>query len=123
MDMNKKRLKSKIITCIVAFFHQRQHITLFDRHRYSLNPVLAFTQQRCCTLLVHCCTVLMSSWITMSTHLRHGPLSFTICFFTMASKAISGVNRPVLQGDKTAECTYYGIPLYIYTYTKATYKQ
>ena len=48
------------------------------------------------TLLVHCLTVLMSSWITRSTHLRHGSFSFTTCFFTMASNARSGVNSPVL---------------------------
>ena len=49
------------------------------------------------TLLEHWRTVLMSSWITMSTHFTHGSFSFTTCFFTMASKAMSGVNRPVLQ--------------------------
>lgn len=48
------------------------------------------------TLLVHCRTVLMSSWMTRSTHLRHGSFSFTTCFFTMASKARSGVKSPVL---------------------------
>lgn len=55
----------------------------------------------------------------MSTHLRHGPLSFTICFFTMASKAISGVNRPVLQGEETAHYINSEIPLYIHIYNLA----
>lgn len=49
------------------------------------------------TLLVHWRTVLMSSWITKSTHFRHGSFSFTTCFFTMASNARSGVNSPVLE--------------------------
>lgn len=37
-----------------------------------------------------------SSDMTMSTHLVHGSLIFPICLFTMVSKAISGVKRPVL---------------------------
>lgn len=55
--------------------------------------------QRPCgdTLLVHCLTVLMSSWMTMSMHFRHGSFSLMTCFFTMASNAKSGVNRPVLK--------------------------
>lgn len=48
------------------------------------------------TLLVHCLTVLISSWITRSTHFRHGSFSFTTCFFTIASNAMSGVKSPVL---------------------------
>lgn len=51
----------------------------------------------CSTLLVHCLTVLMSSWMTRSIHLRQGVFSLTICFFTMASNARSGVNSPVLR--------------------------
>lgn len=51
----------------------------------------------CSTLLVHCLTVLISSWITRSTHLRQGSFSFTTCFFTMASNAKSGVKSPVLE--------------------------
>lgn len=34
--------------------------------------------------------------MTMSTHLVQGSLIFPICLFTMVSKAISGVKRPVL---------------------------
>lgn len=49
------------------------------------------------TLLVHCLTVLMSSWMTRSMHFRQGSFSLMICFFTMASNAMSGVNRPVLK--------------------------
>lgn len=37
-----------------------------------------------------------SSDMTMSTHLVQGSLIFPICLFTMVSKAISGVKRPVL---------------------------
>lgn len=37
-----------------------------------------------------------SSETTRSTHFRLGSLSFTSCFFTMASKAMSGVKSPVL---------------------------
>lgn len=48
------------------------------------------------TFLVHCLTVMTSSEMTMSTHLVQGSLIFPICLFTMVSKAISGVKRPVL---------------------------
>lgn len=48
------------------------------------------------TFLVHCLTVMTSSDMTMSTHLVQGSLIFPICLFTMVSKAISGVKRPVL---------------------------
>lgn len=48
------------------------------------------------TFLVHCLTVLTSSEMTMSTHLVQGSLIFPICLFTMVSKAMSGVKRPVL---------------------------
>lgn len=50
------------------------------------------------TFLVHCLTVLTSSDMTMSTHLVQGSLIFPICLFTMVSKAMSGVKRPVLPG-------------------------
>lgn len=60
----------------------------------------AGTPLSCCfssfTFLVHCLTVLTSSEMTMSTHLVQGSLIFPICLFTMVSKAISGVKRPVL---------------------------
>lgn len=48
------------------------------------------------TFLVHCLTVLINSEMTMSTHFRQGSLIFFTCFFTMVSKAMSGVKRPVL---------------------------
>lgn len=38
----------------------------------------------------------VSSLTTISTHLILGSLSFCTCFFTVASKARSGVKRPVL---------------------------
>lgn len=50
-----------------------------------------------CTLLIHSYKVVISSSVTMSISLMHGPFSFIICFFTMVSKAMSGVNRPVLE--------------------------
>jgi hypothetical protein len=58
------------------------------------------------TFLVHCLTVLISSEITMSTHLRHGSRIFFTCFFTMVSKAMSGVNSPVLnaRSGRRAQC-------------------
>lgn len=40
--------------------------------------------------------VAVSSLTTISTHLILGSLSFCTCFFTVASKARSGVKRPVL---------------------------
>lgn len=48
------------------------------------------------TFLVHCLTVLINSEMTMSTHFTQGSLIFFTCFFTMVSKAMSGVKRPVL---------------------------
>lgn len=36
----------------------------------------------------------------MSTHLTQGPFSFMICFFTIASNAMSGVKSPVLKPTK-----------------------
>lgn len=58
------------------------------------------------TFLVHCLTVLISSEITMSTHLRHGSRIFFTCFFTMVSKAMSGVKSPVLnaRSRRRARC-------------------
>lgn len=55
------------------------------------------------TLLVHCLNVLMSSWMTRSMHFRQGSFSLMICFFTMASNAKSGVNRPVLKDIQTRQ--------------------
>jgi len=51
------------------------------------------------TLLEHWRTVLISSWMTMSTHLTQGSFSLMTCFFTMASNAISGVKSPVLDKE------------------------
>lgn len=48
------------------------------------------------TFLVHFLTVLINSCITRSTLFKQGPFSLTICFLTIASNAISGVNKPVL---------------------------
>lgn len=58
------------------------------------------------TFLVHCLTVLISSEITMSTHLRQGSRIFFTCFFTMVSKAMSGVKSPVLnaRSRRRAQC-------------------
>lgn len=57
----------------------------------------------CSTLLVHCLNVLMSSWMTRSIHFRQGSFSLMICFFTMASNARSGVNRPVLRTHRDTD--------------------
>lgn len=48
------------------------------------------------TFSAHFLMTVASSETTRSTHFKLGSLSFTICFFTMASKAISGVKSPVL---------------------------
>lgn len=48
------------------------------------------------TFSLHFLMVDVSSLTTMSTHLILGSLSFCTCFFTVASKARSGVKRPVL---------------------------
>lgn len=56
------------------------------------------------TLFTHWYTVFMSSWVTMSTNLMHGTFNLDICFLTMVSKAMSGVNRPLLQVDTKTQC-------------------
>lgn len=48
------------------------------------------------TFSLHFLMVAVSSLTTISTHLILGSLSFCTCFFTVASKARSGVKRPVL---------------------------
>lgn len=48
------------------------------------------------TFSLHFLMVVVSSLTTISTHLILGSLSFCTCFFTVASKARSGVKRPVL---------------------------
>ena len=44
-------------------------------------------------------TTLLSSVTTKSIHLRLGSFRRPICFFTIASKAMSGVNNPTLIPD------------------------
>ena len=46
-------------------------------------------------------TTLVNSITTMSTHFNEGCLSFSICFFTIVSNAMSGVNKPVLNNTQT----------------------
>lgn len=46
------------------------------------------------TLSVQIRTTLDNSITTRSTHFRHGSFKRDICFLTIASKAISGVNNP-----------------------------
>ena len=48
------------------------------------------------TFSVHLCTTFDSSSTTMSTHLTDGVLNCSIWRLTIVSKAMSGVNRPVL---------------------------
>lgn len=50
------------------------------------------------TFSLHFLMVDVSSLTTISTHFRLGSFNFCTCFFTMASKARSGVKRPVLHG-------------------------
>lgn len=50
-----------------------------------------------------------SSETTRSTHFKLGSLSFTICFFTMASKAMSGVKSPVLHHAESESETPSGV--------------
>jgi len=46
------------------------------------------------TLSVQIRTTLDSSLTTRSVHFKDGSFNREICFFTMASNAISGVNKP-----------------------------
>lgn len=46
------------------------------------------------TLSVHILTTFDSSVTTKSTHFNDGSFKRSICFFTIASNAISGVNNP-----------------------------
>lgn len=52
------------------------------------------------TLTAHFIASAVSSDTTRSTHFRLGALSLRICFLTIASKARSGVKRPVLKGRR-----------------------
>ena len=55
------------------------------------------------TLSVHFLTILINSAMTISTHLIAGDRKRSICFFTIASNAMSGVNKPDLT-VKMIEC-------------------
>lgn len=46
------------------------------------------------TLSVQILTTLDNSLTTRSVHFKDGSFNLEICFFTIASKAISGVNKP-----------------------------
>lgn len=48
------------------------------------------------TLSVQILTTLDNSLTTRSVHFKDGSFNLAICFFTIASKAISGVNKPTL---------------------------
>lgn len=48
------------------------------------------------TLSVQILTTLDSSLTTRSVHFNDGSFNLAICFFTIASNAISGVNKPTL---------------------------
>lgn len=54
------------------------------------------------TLLALFLMRVVSSDTTRSTHFRLGSFSLRICFFTIVSKARSGVNNPVLRGQGDA---------------------
>lgn len=77
--------------------HSHPFRILGNEVTWGLIPSLRPHVRGCGTLLVHCLTVLISSWITRSTHFRQGSFSLTTCFFTMASNAKSGVKSPVLK--------------------------
>ena len=68
----------------------------------SVTDIDLRSQNDCCNLQfhftgsVHFLMTLVNSDITISTHFTAGLLSLSICRFTIASKAISGVKRPTL---------------------------
>lgn len=67
------------------------------------------------TLSVHIRTTFDNSKTTRSIHFRQGSFNLFICFFTIASNAISGVKRPTLIPEKENknllnEQTYNGLP-------------
>lgn len=64
------------------------------------NWIFSFLKTCPLTLSEHLWTTLVSSEMTISTHFNDGVFSFSICFLTTASKAISGVNKPVLKNSK-----------------------
>ena len=53
------------------------------------------------------CTTLVNSSTTMSTHFTAGVFSRSICFLTIASNAMSGVNSPVLYTTQHNATTEY----------------
>lgn len=90
-----------------AFQLKTHHAAYRSLHRLTFHTSLLLVFQlefhsksTWTTLVEHWRTVLISSWMTMSTHLTQGPFSFMICFFTMASNAMSGVKSPVLKHTK-----------------------
>lgn len=66
------------------------------------------------TLSVHIRTTFDNSKTTRSIHFRQGSFNLFICFFTIASNAISGVKRPTLIPEKNKNLlnrqTYDGLP-------------
>lgn len=62
----------------------------------NLRWVLKATGLHLLTLSVHRLRTLVNSFTTRSTHFSDGSFNFEICFFTIASKAMSGVNSPTL---------------------------
>ena len=68
----------------------------FELHLlYQASNKQAFDTQ-IATFSAHSLTTLVSSVTTISVHFNDGSFNFFICFFTIVSKAMSGVNRPVL---------------------------
>jgi len=51
-------------------------------------------------------TTFVSSWTTKSMHFKLGSRIRAICFLTMASKAMSGVNRPTLTPESNSLRNY-----------------
>lgn len=69
------------------------------RRKWTLFPSCK-SQFALVTLMAHFTASAVSSDTTMSTHFRLGARSLRICFLTIASKARSGVKRPVLKGGR-----------------------
>lgn len=72
------------------------HWEQLGRNEFNFPPVLSVYPR--VTLTAHFTASAVSSDTTMSTHFRLGARSLRICFLTIASKARSGVKRPVLKG-------------------------
>jgi len=69
-------------------------------HETVLAIELQWSPPCMCTFSATNLTTLVSSWTTRSTHLMLGSFSLEICFLTMASKAMSGVNKPTRMPDQ-----------------------